>query len=113
MDELRPRTIPVYAGIRSELDREFLKRIQLLPAGINLSEEIKRVYVEHKRMRSEVSEVNRLRREFEELRTKVLSGAVMASTDPAGGNMGPSGEVDPEKLREMERKLDGMGKVEW
>jgi predicted transcriptional regulator len=64
---LTPKEFRFRAGVRTELDRNFLRIVNMLSDERNLSEFIKRSVVEDYRRKLEQTELERLREEFHEI----------------------------------------------
>ena len=67
---LKPKQIPLYAGTRSEIDREFLRIINVLPEETNLNEFIKLAVVEFHRRKKEISDIEELKTRLGQLEAK-------------------------------------------
>lgn len=109
-DGLKPKQIPLYAGVRSEMDREFLRIINTLPEETNLNEFIKSAVVELHHHRKDLSDIEELKARIGQLEAKnrdlevrIQSG--ISITDEEA----PVKEVAEEaKVKEVESKVKSM-----
>lgn len=109
-DELKPRQIPLYVGIRSEMDREFLRIINALPEETNLNEFIKSAVVELHRRKKDLSDIEDLKIRLGQLEAKnrelvnrIQSGICIAHEEA------PIKEIIEEtRLKEVENKVRSL-----
>ncbi len=69
--KLQPREFRLRAGARTELDKQFLQIVGKLPEDINLSEFIKTSVVENYQRQNELSELDLLEEDFNDLADKL------------------------------------------
>jgi hypothetical protein len=109
-DRLKPRQIPLYAGIRSEMDREFLKIINALPEETNLNEFIKSAVVELNRRKKDLSDIEELKTRLGQLETKnrelevKIQNGIVLTQEAASTKEVP----EDSKVKEVENKVKSM-----
>jgi hypothetical protein len=109
-DELKPKQIPLYAGVRSEMDREFIRIINNLSEETNLNEFIKSAVVELHRRKKDLSDIEELKARIGQLEAKNkdlevrIQSGISISHEEA-----PVKEVAEEaKVKEVESKVKSM-----
>jgi FixJ family two-component response regulator len=107
---LKSRQIPLYAGVRSEMDREFIRIINSLSEETNLNEFIKSAVVELHRRKKDLSDIEDLKTRLGQLEAKNrelehrIQSGISINNEEA-----PVKEVAEEvKVKEVENKVKSM-----